>query len=203
MRYRLNFKGFYDTRETLFGDTSNDITEALTNVDFGDIAKILDDCINTIKTKLGVSINKNSIEDVQFYNQAEFAAHLMVTGQDKYLLLVNLNKFANEEELISTIYHELCHVYQLNKLFTEGILAYDYFIRDVAVLHEEDQKVLKSHLNVNGGHTVYWQELADKVNNIIKPVKKITAYLTESVENIRPELFEADYFRLTFDGFYD
>lgn len=203
MRYRLNFKGFYDTRETLFGDASNDITEALTNIDFVDIDKILDDCINTIKTKLGVSINKNSIEDVQFYNQAEFAAHIMVTGQDKYLLLVNLNKFANEDELVSTIYHELCHVYQLNKLFTEGIMAYDYFIRDVAVAREEDQKVLEAHLNDNGGHTLYWQELADKINTIVKPAEKITAYLTEGVENIKPELFEADYFRLNFDGFYD
>lgn len=203
MRYRLNFKGFYDTRETLFGDASNDITEALVNIDFSDIDRILDECINTIKTKLGISINKNSIEDIQFYNQADFAAHIMVTGQDKYLLLINLNKFANEDELVSTIYHELCHVYQLNKLFTEGILAYDYFIKDVAVLHEEDQKVLEAHLNDNNGHTLYWQELADKINTIVKPAEKITAYLTESVENIKPELFEADYFRLNFDGFYD
>ena len=127
----------------------------------------------------------------------------MVTGQDKYLLLVNLNKFASEDELVSTMYHELCHVYQLNKLFTEGIMAYDYFIRDVAVAQEEHKKVLSAHLNDSGGHTVYWQELADKVNSTIKPAKKITAYLTESVENIKPELFEADYFRLNFDGFYD
>lgn len=203
MRYRLNFKGFYDTRETLFGDTSNEIAEALTNIDFSDIDKILDNCINTIKTKLGISINKNSIEDIQFYNQADFAAHVMVIGQDKYLLLINLNKFVNEDELVSTIYHELCHIYQLNKLFTEGIMAYDYFIRDVAVACEEHEKVLKAHLNINGGHTVYWQELADKVNSVIKPAKKITAYLTEGVENIKPELFEADYFRLNFDGFYD
>ena len=203
MRYRLNFNGFYDTRETLFGDASNDITEALTNVDYDDIDKIIDNCINTIKSKLGVSVNKNSIEDIQFYNQAEFAAHVMVTGQDKYLLLVNLNKFATEAELVSTMYHELCHVYQLNKLFNEGIMAYDYFKNDLSVLHEEDSDLLKAHLNDNNGHTVYWQELADKINTIIKPTKKITAYLTESVENIRPELFEEDYFRLNFDGFYD
>ena len=203
MRYRLNFKGFYDTRETLFGDTSNEIAEALTNIDFSDIDKILNNCINTIKAKLGISINRSSIEDIQFYNQADFAAHVMVIGQDKYLLLINLNKFVNEDELVSTIYHELCHIYQLNKLFTEGIMAYDYFIRDVAVAREEHEKVLKAHLNNNGGHTAYWQELADKVNSVIKPAKKITAYLTESVENIKPELFEADYFRLNFDGFYD
>lgn len=203
MRYRLNFKGFYDTRETLFGDTSNDITEALTNIDFSDIDKILNNCINTIKAKLDVSINRNSIEDIQFYNQADFAAHVMVTGQDKYLLLINLNKFASEDELVSTIYHELCHVYQLNRLFTEGIMAYDYFKNDISALHEEDTELLKAHLNDNGGHTVYWRELADKINSIIKPAKKITAYLTESIENIKPELFEEDYFRLNFDGFYD
>ncbi len=203
MRYRLNFKGFYDTRETLFGDTLNEVTEALTNIDFSDIDRILGNCINTIKTKLGISINKNSIEDIQFYNQADFAAHVMVTGQDKYLLLINLNKFASEDELVSTIYHELCHVYQLNKLFTEGTMAYDYFKKDISALREEDTELLKAHLNNDNGHTLYWQELADKINIFIQPTTEITKYLTESVENIKPELFEEDYFNIDFKGFYD
>lgn len=203
MRYILNFKGFYDTRETLFGDTSNEITEALTNIDFSDIDRILDDCINTIKAKLGISINKNSIEDIQFYNQADFAAHVVPIEQDKYLLLINLNKFANEDELVSTIYHELCHIYQLNRLFKEGIMAYGYFKHKLTALHEEDINLLQAHLNNDNGHTVYWQELADKINTIIMPAKKITKYLNESVENIKPELFEEDYFTLDFDGFYD
>ncbi len=200
MRYRLNFKGFYDTPESLFGYS---ITEALTNVDFSDIEDIIVECINSIKTKLGISINRNSIEDVQFINLDKYAAQLMVSGQDRYILLVNPNKIDSRDALVSTVYHELCHVYQLNKLFTERLLAYDYVILDVAAVHEEDTDLLKAHLNDNGGHTAYWQELADKINTIIKPAKKITAYLTENIENIKPELFEADYFRLNFDGFYD
>lgn len=200
MRYRLNFKGFYDTPESLFGYS---IKEALTNVDFGDIENILAECINNIKTKPGITLNKNSIEDIQFVNLDKYAAQLMVSGQDRYILLINPNKIESEDALVSTIYHELCHVYQLNKLFTERIMFYDYVILDVAAVHEEDTDLLKAHLNDNGGHTIYWQELADKINTTIKPAKKITAYLTESIENIKPELFEADYFRLNFDGFYD
>jgi hypothetical protein len=200
MRYRLNFKGFYDTPESLFGYS---IKEALTNVDFGDIENILAECINNIKNKLGITLNKNSIEDIQFVNLDKYAAQLMVSGQDRYILLINPNKIESEDALVSTIYHELCHVYQLNKLFTERIMFYDYVILDVAAVHEEDTDLLKAHLNDNGGHTIYWQELADKINTAIKPAKKITAYLTESIENIKPELFEADYFRLNFDGFYD
>ena len=203
MRYVLNFKGFYDTRETLFGDTSNDITEALTNIDFSDIDRIIDDCINTIKAKLNIGINKNSIEDIQFYNQADFSAHVMPVEQDKYLLLINLNQFASEDELVSTIYHELCHIYQLNRLFKEGIMAYDYFKHKLTAQHEEAIDLLHAHLDIDNGHTVYWQELADKINTIIKPAKKITKYLNEHVENIKPELFEEDYFVLDFDGFYD
>jgi hypothetical protein len=200
MRYRLNFKGFYDTSESLFGYS---IKEALTNVDFGDIENILAECINNIKNKLGITLNKNSIEDIQFVNLDKYAAQLMVSGQDRYILLINPNKIESEDALVSTIYHELCHVYQLNKLFTERVMFYDYVILDVAAVHEEDTDLLKAHLNDNGGHTIYWQELADKINTTIKPAKKITAYLTESIENIKPELFEADYFRLNFDGFYD
>lgn len=200
MRYRLNFKGFYDTPESLFGYS---IKEALTNVDFGEIENILTECVNNIKTKLGITLNKNSIEDIQFVNLDTYAAQLMVSGQDRYILLINPNKIESEDALVSTIYHELCHVYQLNKLFTERIMFYDYAILDVAAVHGEDTDLLKAHLNDNGGHTIYWQELADKINTTIKPAKKITAYLTESIENIKPEPFEADYFRLNFDGFYD
>lgn len=200
MRYRLNFKGFYDTPESLFGYS---IKEALTNVDFGEIENILTECVNNIKTKLGITLNKNSIEDIQFVNLDTYAAQLMVSGQDRYILLINPNKIESEDALVSTIYHELCHVYQLNKLFTERIMFYDYAILDVAAVHEEDTDLLKAHLNDNGGHTVYWQELADKINVTLKPAKKITAYLTESIEHIKPEPFEADYFRLNFDGFYD
>ena len=200
MRYRLNFKGFYDAPESLFGYS---IKEALTNVDFGEIENILTECVNNIKTKLGITLNKNSIEDIQFVNLDTYAAQLMVSGQDRYILLINPNKIESEDALVSTIYHELCHVYQLNKLFTERIMFYDYAILDVAAVHEEDTDLLKAHLNDNGGHTVYWQELADKINVTLKPAKKITAYLTESIESIKPEPFEADYFRLNFDGFYD
>lgn len=204
MRYRLNFKGFTDARETLFVDASSStVSEALAGIDFSNIDHILTECINTIKTKLGIVINKNSIEDIQFYNQVDFAAQLMITGQDRYLLLVNTNKINTEDELVSTVYHELCHVYQLNKLFTEKLMAYDYFINDVSAMSEEAVGLLQTHLNINGGHTKYWQELADKINTMLNPAVKISAYLNESIENIRAEFFEEDYFRVDFDGFYD
>ena len=200
MRYRLNFKGFTDTREMLFGHT---ITEAISDVDFGAIEELLTECVANIKSKLGVSINLDSIENIQFTNQDGIAGQLLITGQDRYILLVNPNVLNSEDELISTIYHELCHAYQLNRLFAEKLMAYDYFVNDIVAVNEEAVEVLKMHLNDNGGHTQYWQELADKINSVIKPTEKITAYLTESAETIHAELLEEEYFKLDFDGFYD
>jgi len=200
MRYRLNFKGFTDTREMLFGPT---ITEAISDVDFRSIEDVLTECVANIKSKLGIIINLSSIENVQFTNQAGIAGQILIIGQDKYILLVNPNVLNSEDELISTVYHELCHAYQLNRLFAEKLMAYDYFVNDIVAVNEEAVDVLKMHLNDNGGHTQYWQELADKINSVIKPAKKITAYLNESVEAIHAELLEEEYFKLDFDGFYD
>lgn len=197
MRYRLNFKGFYDTPEELFGCSVN---EALTNVDFGDIENMLAECINNIKTKLGINLNLGSIDSIQFANLADFAAHLMITEQNQYTLIVHPNKIVDEDALESTIYHELCHMYQLNKLFTDGIMFYNSEGRGVEPSKEEYNDLLRAHLNDNNGHTLYWQELADKINTIIKPAKKITAYLTEYVENIRPEPLEEEYFNLSFNN---
>ena len=199
MRYKLNFKGFSDTPEMLFGRS---VAEALTNVDFNSIEYIVDDCINNIKYQLGIILNKNSIEAIQLMNADQYAAQLLVVGQDRYMLLINPNKIDSEDALISTVYHELCHMYQLNKLFTEKIIAYNYFENNLEATDETKDLTIK-HLNVNGGHTEYWQELADKINNTLNPVKKITAYLNESIEQLTFEVLEEDYFKLDFDGFYD
>ena len=200
MRYRLNFKGFTDTREMLFRST---VTEAISNIDFGTIEDLLVECVANVKSKLGVIINLNSIESIQFTNQAGIAGQLLITGQDRYILLVNPNAINSRDELVSTIYHELCHVYQLNRLFTEKLTAYDYLVNDIVAVNAEAVAILKTHLNINGGHTQYWRELADKINNIIQPAKKITAYLNERVEVIHAELLEEEYFKLDFNGFYD
>lgn len=196
MRYRLNFKGFYDTPEELFGCSVN---EALTNVDFGDIEDVVARCADNIKTKLGIDLNVNSIDSIQFANLSRAAGHLMITDQDQYMLVIHPNKIVDEDALESTIYHELCHLYQLNKLFTEGIMYYSADIRDILPMKEEYTELLAAHLNDNNGHTIYWQELAEKINSVIKPTKKITAYLTERVENIRPEPLDEEFFNLIFN----
>ena len=196
MRYRLNFKGFYDTPEELFGCSVN---EALTNIDFGDIEDILIECVNNIKAKLGITLDLKNVDSIQFANLGGFAAHLMITEQDQYMLLIHPNKIVDEDALKSTIYHELCHMYQLNKLFTDGVMFYNSECRGVEPTKEEYTDLLKAHLNDNNGHTFYWQELADKINNTIRPVKKITTYLTEYVENIKPEPLDEAYFNLSFN----
>ena len=73
MRYRLNFKGFYDTPEELFGCSVN---EALTNVDFGDIEEVVARGVDNIKTKLGIDLNVKSIDSIQFANLPYAAGHL-------------------------------------------------------------------------------------------------------------------------------
>lgn len=197
--YKLNFRGFSDSEEDIFGKKV--LSENLSE-EYCDLQAILDYCINEIKIKLGIALNKNKITEYQIVNH-EDAGNLLVCEQDEYILLINEKILDKKENLISIIYHELCHLYQLEKLFKEKIIFWNYD-SDCVSANDQNIEIAEKHLNVNNGHTEYWQELADKINNVLKPAYLIKAYLTSDEHKaIFSEAVDFDYFNLDFDGFSD
>lgn len=171
--------------------------------DYNDIEDLLDECLLTLKSKLNININQAEIIDIQFMTMNQYHAVTIPAERKEYLLLFNREKINSKAQLINAIYHELGHIYQLDRLYNEKILAYDSFAHDLVAENKEDVELLKQHLNINDGHTKYWLEYAEKVNTIIKPDLLITAYVDQQTQLIKEELYEPDYFKLDFDGFYD
>jgi len=197
--YKLNFTGFYDSEEDVFGKKV--LTEDFTKPDL-DIQIVLEDCIREIRTKTGVCVDATKIIDYQIANHDD-AGNLVVCGQDKYLLIINKNALNKEENLKSIIYHELCHLYQLEILFKDKVIFWNNMIDHLSAA-ESMIELAEKHLNVNNGHTEYWQYLADKINTNIRPKFLIKAYLTpEERQSIFTEAIEENYFNLDFNGFYD
>ena len=198
MRYcNLNFTGFYDTAEQLFG---KNLSESVENLDFKQVESIIDSCIKKISNILSIEL-PNDITDIQFINIDEYAAALQVIGQRKYILLLNNSKLKNTAGVENAVYHELCHLYQLNKLFDEKIIFYDYFRDTISATIGENTELAQKHLGENGGHTKYWQDLADKINEQIRPQKMASAYYQE--DSFPTAKLSEDYVTIDFMGFYD
>lgn len=196
--YRLNFKGFYDK---LFDDTL--VEDIDYTFDYADIENLLEGCIETLKTKLDININRAEIVDIQFAAIDGYRAATKPIERKEYLFILNNEKLKSRAQLINAIYHELGHVYQLDRLYNEKLLMYDSSINDLSATTKENVELLKQHLNINNGHTEYWLEYMEKVNKIIKPELAITAYVDEAKELIKEELYERTQYPLNFNGFYD
>ena len=110
----------------------------------------------------------------------------------------------NERFLDNIIYHELCHMLQLEFLFNSDII---YFRNGKRVDNPEHKERVQNWLHTDGGHTDLWYTFVHKVNSafaINPPVDK--ALSDKDVSDIFLEsTFHQESFNNIpyFDGFYE
>lgn len=195
--YALNFDGFHDSFENIFGPDFV-LTEDIDFIDT-DLNETVLVCINDVN-KLE-NIHENKIVNCQLM-ATEDAANLLIVGQDQYTLLINKRILKNKDFLKAVIYHELCHLYQLERLFKEKVIFWNYDIDRLSASEQKVDSAIK-HLNQNGGHTGYWQKLADRINSEIKPIIPVKAFLSDKDKQQFFEALDINYFDLNFNGFKD
>lgn len=89
-------------------------------------------------------------------------------AKNKYLFVIAkaaLKKTA-EAYLEPIIYHELCHILQLESLFNLGALFYE---NNKLYVAQDQADIINKWYKENAGHTELWYLFARRINRILKP----------------------------------
>ena len=78
--------------------------------------------------------------------------------------------------LDTIIYHELCHILQINYSQNTGAL---FFLNDEMRAAEGKDEFLRYAYELNRGHTWLWQSFADKVNQRLRPEPQVSQLLDD------------------------
>ena len=197
MRYKLNFKGFSDTREMLFGKESDmdkkgfKVPNFITDKFDLPLYEEAEDEYYTVEefkrevekritglASLGpaCAISPNMITKYIIKDTTDITAGTKAVAEHEYLFVIakQAARKKNERFLDTIIYHELCHILQIEFLLSNGMLFYS----ENGVLTgniENKMQVYKWYL-ADGYHTELWYAYVDKVNSafaIDPPVDKL------------------------------
>ena len=86
----------------------------------------------------------------------------------------------NEKYLDTLIYHELCHIVQIETLVDIGLMEYDS--TGVLSYHASNKDAVATLFFKNDFHTVLWDSLAWEVNSVLKVNPPIAKFLDPEAE---------------------
>ena len=131
---------------------------------------------NRIKelNRLGYKVSSDQILEYEIRDTTDITAGIKSVSDRQYKFV--LAKFAarrkNEKYINTIIYHELCHMLQLEFLFNNNLI---FYINEKLNGSIDRQDLVNSLLLNNGGHTDLWHVFAHELNtklSINPPVEK-------------------------------
>ena len=131
---------------------------------------------NRIKelNRLGYKVSADQILEYEIRDTTDITAGIKSVSDRQYKFV--LAKFAarrkNEKYINTIIYHELCHMLQLEFLFNNNLI---FYINEKLNGSIDRQDLVNSLLLNNGGHTDLWHVFAHELNtklSINPPVEK-------------------------------
>ena len=152
-------------------------------------------CINILKT-INLLINFDSIISFKIITDNSITAGIDTIGEFKYIFLVNKSVLRNTcEHLFDTIiYHELCHILQMNYLFTVGAIFYTNKLKGNLDMVE----TVNIDLIYNNGHTALWKHYVNIINAELQPNPKVDQVLNyKDLHTIFKEETQKDGFEIS------
>ena len=154
--------------------------------------------------KLGYSVHPEQIVYYELRDHKRTTAGLQPVADHEYLFV--MSKYAarrkNEQYFDMIIYHELCHLLQIEYLFNGDFIGY---VNNKLLPDPDKAEYVHSVLRVAGGHTPLWKMFVNKLNRILAIEPPIAATLESSVETdiFSESLVQPEYKDFEFDGFFD
>lgn len=152
--------------------------------------------------KLGYSISADQIVEYVIQDTTAITAGIKSVSENKYKFVIAklAARRKNYKYLNTIIYHELCHVLQLEFLFNNDILYY----ADNKLKTDDLERATRLLLD-NTAHTDLWYAYANKINKALLINLPIEKELTnKDLSDIFLEsMFTREGIELDFDGFED
>ena len=154
--------------------------------------------------KIGYDFSAQQIVDYLFTDETDPTAATQSIAPNKYRF--RIAKLAarkrNERFLDNIIYHELCHMLQLDYLFYSGMILY---VEGKLKRNPKYREQVNSWLKADDGHTPLWYVFVHKVNAALAVNPPIDNVLNaKDLSDIFLEnTFKPEYEDFEFDGFFD
>ena len=153
--------------------------------------------------RLGYKFSANQVVRYAFLNHNRTIAGTNSVDNHKYVFAMSKQaaRKKNAKYLDTIIYHELCHMLQLEYLFDNELV---YYKNGKRINAEEDQGIIDDLLGKDG-HTTFWQIFANKINRVLLINPPVAARLDDKdVSDIFLEgTFTSKDVEFDFDGFWD
>lgn len=153
--------------------------------------------------KIGYKFSPNQIARYAFLSHNRTTAGTNSVDDHKYVFAISRQaaRKKNEKYLDNIIYHELCHMLQLEYLFDNELFYYENGKRTNA---KEDQDIIDDLLG-NDGHTAFWKTFVNRVNRTLLVNPPIAATLDDKdISDIFLEdTFKPKRIESNFNGFWD
>lgn len=138
------------------------------------------ECIDKLN-KINLKVSFNEIDHFEVISGFDITSSIKVVGEFKYIFSINKAVLRTScLPLFDTIiYHELCHILQVDYLFTIDIVTFNYTINSLFVAKKNYFKV-KEYLLENTGHTHLWWGFVGRVNRLLIPSPKVALNLDKN-----------------------
>ena len=198
-------KGF-DVPDFIYDNFDTTLLEAGTENDYYTVDEVKGLVIDRIKelNKLGYNLSADQIVEYELLEGTHPTAGVKSVAENKYKFVIAklAARRKNDKYLNTIIYHELCHILQLEFLFDNGVLFY----HDHKLKGDPDRiDVVNSMYKENGGHTTLWYTYVNKINKALLINPPLDKELTnKDLSDIFLEsIFKKEGIDLDMDGFED
>lgn len=153
--------------------------------------------VNKINS-LGFGLQPEQIAEIEIRDTTDITAGVKPIADHTYRFVIAklVARKRNNKYLDTIIYHELCHILQIEYLFNRGLFYYDESGKLRGLESERDY--IESVYNVNGRHTAIWYEFIHRVNSklSINPPAAKELNHDDLVDIFLESFYEADSFEV-------
>ena len=133
------------------------------------------------------------IAECKIIDNAEAIATIELIGEHRYQFTLSktIARKENERFLDTIIYHELCHILQVEALITMNVLK---FIDGELCYNPEEREAAQALYDKADGHTALWYMYVDQVNRMLVVNPPVTRFFNSADLKDASDIFLEDTF---------